>query len=364
MSKAVAMSSRPAAISLEANGGPAKRKTALPAPESTQHEAKKPKDKSEKAAMETAQLPADPDATQMPGTQELPRTPELCPSATVEQAAEQQVPQDTGALVTGAKSTTGPATTAVGMQARRTGMGELRKPQSAETSPQLRTEPAAATNSDLAVPPHRAERTETAEHALNLATASMGSHAAHGGQVSGPSLALTKETKAPPQIPLPGSGRSPESHPDTKTFVATPNVLEVGIADGAHGWLRVRAEVGQSGEVAATVIAASASAADGLHKELPAISAYLAGEQVGVSTLVVSAAAAGAEAQNATFGAPAGDDGRQPSNDRSQRASRSSSSSGSEERAPFVDFQVPFAPGNIAPAVFAGGLGGWVSVRV
>ena len=34
---------------------------------------------------------------------------------------------------------------------------------------------------------------------------------------------------------------------EVKTLAATPNVLEVGLSDGTHGWLKVRAQVGAGG---------------------------------------------------------------------------------------------------------------------
>jgi hypothetical protein len=96
--------------------------------------------------------------------------------------------------------------------------------------------------------------------------------------------------------------------PEVRTLVATPNVLEVGIDGGTNGWLRVRAEMDGTGGVTASVLATTASAVEALHKELPALSAYLTHESVGVNSLVVNRAAAGATAQDAamSFGAGSG----------------------------------------------------------
>jgi hypothetical protein len=87
----------------------------------------------------------------------------------------------------------------------------------------------------------------------------------------------------------PAAGQAAAPQADTRTLIANPNVLEVGLTGGAHGWVRVRAEVGQTGEVQASLVAANAGAADALHKQLGAISAYLKKEAVSVSSLVVAA---------------------------------------------------------------------------
>ena len=89
---------------------------------------------------------------------------------------------------------------------------------------------------------------------------------------------------------------------EARVFEASTNALEVGVASGTHGWLRVRAELDTDGAVVAQVVAGSAGAAAALHKELPAISAYLAHEQVGVSSLVVNAADRGAGTQDPASG--------------------------------------------------------------
>lgn len=155
------------------------------------------------------------------------------------------------------------------------------------------------------------------------------------------------------------SGEAPSAErSDVKTLIATPNVLEVGVASGSHGWLRVRAELGQMGEVTASVAAASAGAAEGLHKELPAISAYLAGERVGVSALVVNAMDQGAGSQEATMGAGSGAQGdadRGGQERRERMAQADTMKTG-------VDFE--FSDVSLPAAVYANGSGSWLSVRV
>jgi hypothetical protein len=74
-----------------------------------------------------------------------------------------------------------------------------------------------------------------------------------------------------------------------RTLVATPNILEIGVAGGQHGWIRVRAELGHAGQVATSLLTSSSGLADGLHKELPAISAYLKEQNLTAGSLVVNA---------------------------------------------------------------------------
>jgi len=154
---------------------------------------------------------------------------------------------------------------------------------------------------------------------------------------------------------------------DLKTLVATPNVLEVGVASGSHGWLRVRAEFGQAGEVAASVVASTAGAAEGLHKELPALSAYLAGERVGVNSLVVNAAEKGAVAQDAVLSNGAGNAagsqaGAHPRAKEMPSAATRSSGANSSGTASDADFAL--AGSSIPVVIHGNGSGGWLSVRV
>lgn len=153
---------------------------------------------------------------------------------------------------------------------------------------------------------------------------------------------------------------------DLKTLVATPNVLEVGVASGSHGWLRVRAEFSQSGEVAASVVAASASAAQGLHKEITGISAFLVGERVGVSTLVVNAAEKGAGAQdsilnNGTAGGATSEEGKGQRHREAQTPKISHVDNGNMiDMAAMLGISETNAP-SVLPAY---GAGSWLSVRV
>lgn len=87
---------------------------------------------------------------------------------------------------------------------------------------------------------------------------------------------------------------------------ATPTSLEVGIQNGTHGWLKVRAEMTDGGVVNASVSAASSAGQEMLHRELPALTAYLQEEKVAVNAVAVhgpSAAGTDARSSSGTDGA-------------------------------------------------------------
>jgi hypothetical protein len=70
---------------------------------------------------------------------------------------------------------------------------------------------------------------------------------------------------------------------------ATPTSLEVGIANGTHGWLKIRAEM-EGGVVTASLSPGSMAGQEMLHRELPSLAAYLQEEKLGVNTLVLKPA--------------------------------------------------------------------------
>lgn len=74
-----------------------------------------------------------------------------------------------------------------------------------------------------------------------------------------------------------------------RTLSATPSMLEVGVANGSNGWLKIRAELTEPGAVKAALSSSSASGQEMLHRELPALSGFLDQQRVPVSSLVVHA---------------------------------------------------------------------------
>lgn len=71
------------------------------------------------------------------------------------------------------------------------------------------------------------------------------------------------------------------------TLNASPTVLEVGVPGGSHGWLRIRAEMSEGGTVQASLTATSSAGHESLHRDLPAMNAFLSSEQVAVQLHVV-----------------------------------------------------------------------------
>ena len=65
-----------------------------------------------------------------------------------------------------------------------------------------------------------------------------------------------------------------------------PTQLDVGVFDGTHGWLRIRAELGAGGVVNAS-LTASASAHESLRAALPAMTNFLGSEAVSVTSIAV-----------------------------------------------------------------------------
>ena len=74
-----------------------------------------------------------------------------------------------------------------------------------------------------------------------------------------------------------------------RTLLATPTTLEVGLANGTQGWLKIRAEMTDGGGVNASLSSATSAGQEMLHRELPALTAYLQEERVAVNTVVVPA---------------------------------------------------------------------------
>jgi hypothetical protein len=125
-----------------------------------------------------------------------------------------------------------------------------------------------------------------------------------GAQTAGSSTGLREQD---------GAGAVAQSlEPMPRTLSATPTALEVGIPDGTHGWLKVRAEM-SDGVVNASVSAPSAASQEMLHRELPSLTAYLQSEKVAVNTVVVHpTSSTGAEPRGSQGGTESGGGGQTP----------------------------------------------------
>ncbi len=165
-----------------------------------------------------------------------------------------------------------------------------------------------------------------------------------------------------------GSGAVARSmEPMPRTLSATPTALEVGIPDGTHGWLKVRAEMTDGGVVNASVSAASSASQEMLHRELPSLTAYLQAEKVAVNSVVVhSTAGTGADSRSHSAETDSGAGGQTPQgNNEGGEQRQSSVNAATEATENFSSYQESRGvgeDGTLPPAVYEGG-GSWLSVR-
>ena len=75
----------------------------------------------------------------------------------------------------------------------------------------------------------------------------------------------------------------------TPATTSGPSRLEVGIFDGTHGWLKVRAEITGTGDIA-TSLTVKAPAVQALHAAVPEIAGYLQSEGINIARLDVHSA--------------------------------------------------------------------------
>jgi hypothetical protein len=172
--------------------------------------------------------------------------------------------------------------------------------------------------------------------------------------------------------PVGYGGSSGFSEP--RAMVANANVLEVGLTGGAHGWLRVRAELGHTGEVTASLVASNAGSAQSLDRQLGAMADYLKSEAVSVGSLTVSASekSAGTDVSSGSSGGEAGNQsGSSSGNGGNARQQQSfpewpGTASGSNPEEVLSGISQSMASGGsaIPSALMGSGVGGWLNVRV
>jgi hypothetical protein len=150
-----------------------------------------------------------------------------------------------------------------------------------------------------------------------------------------------------------------------RMLTATPTSLEVGIQNGTHGWLKVRAEMADGGGVNASVSAASPAGQEMLHRELPALTAYLQEEKVAVNAVSVhTSPTAGADARSSPGTDGAGGQTPQRGNggeDQHQNLRRATLN-GSDETMTNRTVHGTDEDGLLPLAAYTSG-GGWLSVR-
>ncbi len=145
-------------------------------------------------------------------------------------------------------------------------------------------------------------------------------------------------------------------------LAATPTSLEVGIANGTHGWLKIRAEM-EGGVVTASLSPGSMAGQEMLHRELPSLAAYLQEEKLGVNTLVLKPA----ELLD-TMGTNSGGSLQRQGQSSQQQSDGDGTGAGDKSRLGGLQ-QGPIyegwnsSDGGFLPAM-AGNIGSWLNVRV
>jgi hypothetical protein len=152
-----------------------------------------------------------------------------------------------------------------------------------------------------------------------------------------------------------------------RTLLATPTSLEVGVSNGTQGWLKIRAEMTDGGVVNASLSSASSAGQEMLHRELPALTAYLQEERVSVNTVVAPAnAAAGTDSRFAGSMDGNGSGQARQSSHQGGGDERQGSIRGTADHADQVPMYVGLngvgEDGVLSAGTYAGG-GSWLNVR-
>jgi hypothetical protein len=149
-----------------------------------------------------------------------------------------------------------------------------------------------------------------------------------------------------------------------RMLASTPTSLEVGIHDGTNGWLKVRAEMADGGVVNASVSSPSPTAIEMLHRELPALTAYLQEEKVAVNAVVVHAASSAGGEGRSFLGADGGGQTPQRGNEEDRRSQNPGYAKGSDanDAAAYRSLNGVDGEGSLPLNAFESGRG-WLSVR-
>jgi hypothetical protein len=135
-------------------------------------------------------------------------------------------------------------------------------------------------------------------------------------------------------------------------------VLEVGVPGGSHGWLKIRAEIGEGGSVQASLSAATPAGHETLHRELPEMTAFLAGEQLSVQLHVADPPLSSASSASVEHDfAQASTTGEHSRGERHERPYQESASSSSLED----DTEIAWTSSGYATSTALHG-GSWVNV--
>jgi len=149
-----------------------------------------------------------------------------------------------------------------------------------------------------------------------------------------------------------------------RTLMVTPTSLEVGVSNGTHGWLKIRAEMADGGAVNTSLSTSSSSGQEMLHRELPSLTAYLQREHVAVNAIVVQPAmAGGSDLRNAFGGAGGSEQGRPPQSDgQGRQRQQDAANHAPAPAATGAAYRSVTAKDGLPSVSYAGG-GSWLSVR-
>jgi hypothetical protein len=212
----------------------------------------------------------------------------------------------------------------------------------------------------------------------------LGAH--HGASAASPMLQPAPGSSPGPNADLAEASSEPgatsfESH---STLVATPTTLEIGVARGADGWLKIRAETGSDG-IRASLSTTSHGGQELLREQLPAINAFLQGEQIHASASVLErtptpsgagtmTAGGGTDRQLAQDGRNSGEQRQIPQAGEANRENLTDAQNGAEQAGTGMlfargtgSFATPGSPGAMgSPGTMgspgATGSGSWLSV--
>ena len=208
----------------------------------------------------------------------------------------------------------------------------------------------AAGNPTVSMPGHVTEITTT----LKVSPAEVSAHASPFQAESG-----EQDGSAPTALSAMDSAH--------RTLLVTPTTLEVGVTNGTHGWLKIRAEMTGDGAVNATLSSASAAGQEMLHRELPSLAVFLQGERVLMNSVVVHPPIAELERRDFAGAADgerhgqAQQDGSQGGGEERQGVANPSSDSENESMSRAA-FSGAGDRGLSTTAIYAEG-GSWLSVR-
>jgi hypothetical protein len=140
---------------------------------------------------------------------------------------------------------------------------------------------------DSAQPGGVAPNSEATHVAVNLATVPEATVLHTPAQTAWPLTTIVSPSLVLPSAILNhGSNAQGIEMSDQGHIASGPPHLDVGVFDGTHGWLRIRAELNPAGAVYAS-LTANASAHVLLKSALPEMASYLISEAVGVSKIAV-----------------------------------------------------------------------------